>query len=113
MTMTTSSSLGSASASMHPTVSPTSSNDSDFSVASLADGLPPAKSGSGNERDEGYNEDPVSRALWVFRARGSRPCARRGVHLLLTCCPSCRPPLNLSETSPAAGILVCAHTPVC
>ena len=53
------STLASASASMHPTVSPTSSDDSDFSVASLRDGLPQAAS----ERDEGYNEDPVGRAL--------------------------------------------------
>jgi len=64
-TMTT---LASVSSSMHPTVSPTSSNDSDFSVASLANGLPQAASPAAHdegasERDEGYNEDPVVHAL--------------------------------------------------
>lgn len=62
------STLASASASMHPTVSPTSSDDSDFSVASLGPALPEAASSAANvqgegQRDEGYNEDPVSRAL--------------------------------------------------
>lgn len=51
------STLASASAPMHPTVSPSSSDDSDFSVASLRGGLPET------ERDEGYNVDPVGRAL--------------------------------------------------